>query len=103
MLADLPLGQAAMKAAGASDDDPVFAPPAGARPKAAADNTREWPRKTFAEQPVGGKRRPSPSSRSAGSADEGARGRMAPRNRTCRPLHDLSPTRTVPLAGAGPA
>jgi hypothetical protein len=53
----LPLGQAAMKAAGAGDDDPVFARPAGARPKAATDNTREWPRKTFAEQPVGGKRR----------------------------------------------
>jgi hypothetical protein len=35
----------------------VFAPPTGARPKAAADNTREWPRKTLAEQPVGGKRR----------------------------------------------
>ena len=56
MLADLPLGKAAMKAAGAGDDDPVFAPPAGARPKAAADNTREWPRKTFAEQPVGRRR-----------------------------------------------
>ena len=60
MLADLPLGQAAMKAAGAGDDDPVFAPPARARPKAAADNTREWPRKTFAEEPVGGKHRRGP-------------------------------------------
>ena len=57
MLADLPLGQAAMKAAGAGDDDPVFAPPARARPKAAADNTREWPRQTFVERPVAGKRR----------------------------------------------
>jgi uncharacterized protein (UPF0335 family) len=56
MLADLPLGQAAMKAAGAGDDDPGFVLPAGAGPKAAADNTREWPRKTFAEQPV---RRPA--------------------------------------------
>jgi uncharacterized protein (UPF0335 family) len=52
MLADLPLGQAAMKAAGADDDDPVFAAPAGARPKAAADDTREWPRNAFAEQTV---------------------------------------------------
>jgi uncharacterized protein (UPF0335 family) len=43
MLADLPLGQAAMKAAGADDDDPVFAEPT---------DTRTWPRKTFAEQPV---------------------------------------------------
>ena len=48
MLADLPLGQAAMKAAGAGDDDPVFASPT---------DTRAWPRRTFAEQPVGGKRR----------------------------------------------
>jgi uncharacterized protein (UPF0335 family) len=70
MLADLPLGQAAMKAAGADDDDPVFAPPAGARPKAAADNTREWPRKTFAEQPIGGKpRRGRPRKNGAAQPD----------------------------------
>jgi hypothetical protein len=56
MLVDTALGQAAMKAAGAADDDPVFASPGGARPKAAADNTRAWPRKTFAEQPVGRRR-----------------------------------------------
>jgi hypothetical protein len=54
-----------MKAAGAGDDDPVFAPPAGARPKAAADNTSEWPRKTFADQPV---RRPRGRSRKNGAA-----------------------------------
>jgi hypothetical protein len=65
MLADLPLGQAAMKAAGAAGDDLVFAPSVRARPKAAADNTREWPRKTFAEQPV---RRPRGRPRKNGAA-----------------------------------
>ena len=47
MLEGTPLGDAAVRRAEAGED-PMFAPP-----KAAASDSRTWPRKTFAEQPVG--------------------------------------------------
>ncbi len=53
MLDGTPLGDAAMRRA-ENGEDPIFAAPGA---KAAADDTRTWPRKTFAEQPVGRPRR----------------------------------------------